>query len=296
MGESEFEDFIGKNFFHVCTDGTSIDCMFWDDRDFVAGINRVGVCVYLTNVQLVSYVLMDNHVHFLLYGTMLQCKDFINRFKTLTGKYIAYRHGFRHYLNHLKSCIILLRSKERIINTIAYIDRNPLVAGFQALPFEYQWGSARYYFRESVSGEKCRSLAEMSDRYCCRLLNTHVILPKTWQVDSTGMLDPLCFIDLDKGMRFIKSPTRYLYFISKKLEGEIDEQLMEGNMTFIMDKELKVIAKNIAFEMFGESKVIMLELKDRMMIAKKLRCQYGSTPKQISRILKLNFETIKKFI
>ena len=53
MGESEFEDFIGKKFFHACTDGTSIDCMFWDDRDFVAGINRVGVCVYLANVQLV---------------------------------------------------------------------------------------------------------------------------------------------------------------------------------------------------------------------------------------------------
>ena len=62
-------DAIG--YFHICTDGRKLPWMFQDDDDFIAGINRIGLCYLKTGVIIIAYVLMDNHVHFVLYGTML---------------------------------------------------------------------------------------------------------------------------------------------------------------------------------------------------------------------------------
>lgn len=33
-------------FYHICTDGAFLDWMFQDDRDFIAGVNRCGICAY----------------------------------------------------------------------------------------------------------------------------------------------------------------------------------------------------------------------------------------------------------
>lgn len=55
-------DSIG--YFHVCTDGRSLPWMFQDESDFIAGVNRIGICYLRTDAKVIAYVLMDNHVHF----------------------------------------------------------------------------------------------------------------------------------------------------------------------------------------------------------------------------------------
>ena len=112
-------------YFHICTDGASISWMFQDDHDFIAGVNRIGICLLKTGGKVIAYVLMDNHVHFVLYGTMPQCKAFITLYKRLTGKWILTKYGISDYLRHLPTDILRIDTEERLLNTIAYIDRNP---------------------------------------------------------------------------------------------------------------------------------------------------------------------------
>ena len=139
------KDSIG--YFHICTDGRVLPWMFQDERDFIAGVNRIGICCLRTGVKVISFVLMDNHVHFVLWGTMSRCKAFITLYKQLTGTWIHVRYGLNDFLKLLSTNIMLLDTEERLLNTIAYIDRNPIVAGYRYLATEYSWGSARYVFK-----------------------------------------------------------------------------------------------------------------------------------------------------
>ena len=281
-------------YYHVCTDGNALAWMFKDTEDFIAGVNRIGICAFETCIQIIAFILMDNHVHFVLYGTLPKCKEFITRYKTLTGKWISSKYQLKEYLKHLPSEFILIESEEQLLDTIAYIDRNSIVAGGRYLPSEYPWGSARYMFRERRI--PCgRHISEMSKKEVHESLNTWSTLPEDWMVDDQGMLIPeRCFINIDFIEGLFRSPTRYLYHLSRKLEGKIEMQ--QGIRAFIPDKELRPVTEELAKKFFGKSKVKDLDFNSKILLARKLRYDYASTPKQISRMLSMDSEILSKFI
>ena len=79
-------------YFHICTDGNAVPWIFQDDEDFIAGVNRIGICSVTSETDTIAYTLMDNHGHFIMYGTLLSCKRFINTYKCLTGKHISRKY------------------------------------------------------------------------------------------------------------------------------------------------------------------------------------------------------------
>ena len=237
MVEREYFNTGENRFFHVCTNGNALPWMFKDNTDFITGINRIAICRHLTKVNVISYVLMDNHIHCLLQGTMPQCKDFINKYKQLTGKYIYSRHSITGHLRGLESRIIPIEDEENLLAVLAYIDRNPTVAGYRYLPSEYPWGSARYLFRAPSSNaimgtspdmqrkslqnmtSGIRRIAELPVRERYSLLGTRIELPQEWMVDENGMIIPSSFWDPSTVESIFKTPGRYLYFLSKNLKG-----------------------------------------------------------------------------
>lgn len=284
-------------FYHICTDGNAVPWLFKDDEDFIAGINRIGICKHISGVGVVSFILMDNHVHKLLYGTMAMCKKYINRYKTLTGKWISRKYGSRKSLTELPTTIIPVKTEEYLMETIAYIDRNSIVAGYCYLPSEYPWGSARYMFRKNPDEPKTwRELGNLSAREFRELLSTRVELPKDWRIDSKGMIDPQHFIDAEKANEIFRSPVRYIYFLSRKLEGKIDMDTAQGNKAFIPDKELRPIVTKISEDLFHTADIKSLNVSNRLTLARKLRHEYASTTKQISRMIFLDPEVLKGFV
>lgn len=283
-------------FYHICTDGAFLDWMFQDDRDFIAGVNRCGICAFLSGAIQVSFVLMDNHVHFVLRGTMPACKEYISKFKNLTGKYISSRYGVAGHLHTLPAQIIKIDTTDRLLATLAYLDRNPIVAGWRRMPDEYPWGVSRFIFRAAEDVGPFRRLGSLSKHEQWMLLGTHHQLPQDWLVDGNGMLNPRCFVDIQFLEKLYRTPGRYLYFLSRKLEGEMDNYFSLGTRTFLPDKELRVIVGKLAQELFGEADLRMLSVNSRVKLAKKLRYEYASTVKQIARMLHLDAEILKGFV
>ena len=283
-------------FYHVCTDGASLEWLFRDDSDFIAGVNRAGICSVVSGIRLVSFVLMDNHVHFVLYGQMPSCKDFILRYKNLTGKHIFFRYGIKGHTHTLPAEIIRIDTPDRLLATLAYIDRNPIVAGWRRMPDEYRWGVSGFMFRLGRELGSFRRLDTFSLREQSVLLGTHVRLPQDWRVDESGMLDVRCFVDIDFLENLFRSPGRYLYFLSKKLEGDVDKFFTMGTRTFVQDKDLRLIVEKLAKEHYGEGDVRLLSVNTRLLLARRLRYEYASTVKQISRMLHLDAELLKGFV
>ena len=290
-----------KGYFHICTDGNSIPWIFQDDDDFIKGINRIGVCIVKTNVKVRTFVLMDNHLHFLLWGKMPDCKKFINLYKRLTGIWILKKYGIGNYLHGLPTEIIRLESEESLLNTIAYIDRNPPIAGYRYMPGEYPWGSSRYIFRDRNSREDKafrfdRPISSFTRREQKSILNSNVIVPSDWKVNEEGMLDPRSFTDISALENHFKSPMRYSYFLAKKLEGTVEQEFKGSQKTFIPDKELRLIVNQFVKDHYGVNGIRELGVNERLYIARKLRYNYASTLKQISRMVLLDKSALEGFI
>lgn len=284
-------------FYHICTDGNALPWLFKDDEDFIAGMNRIGICKFVTGVGVVSFVLMDNHLHLLLYSTIAKCKEYIGKYKNLTGKWLSRKYGNHHCLKELPATIIHIRDEEHLMETLAYIDRNSIVAGYCYLPSEYPWGTARFMFRQEpgdVIG--WRNLGSLRLREYRDILKTRYDLPGHWRIDSRGMIDPRCFTDIDKANSIFKSPLRYIYFLSRKLEGKIDLDAVHGSRTFIPDKELRPLVARMAVEMFQTDDIQSLNVSNRLTLARRLRREYVSTIKQIARMLLLDPELLKGFV
>ena len=83
-----------KNCWHFSTDGNAVDSMFYDDDDFIAGMNRVFIVVRGYNVVILAFSLMDTHLHFILYGTFEECIARLEkRFGECRGWNITNGHG-----------------------------------------------------------------------------------------------------------------------------------------------------------------------------------------------------------
>jgi len=289
---------MNEGYYHICTDGNAISWMFQDDEDFIAGINRIALCILKNYVEVIAFILMDNHVHFVLYGTALQCKKFINSYKMLTGKWIHNKYGLKDYLRLLPTEMISISDEEALLNTLAYIDRNSIVAGYRYMPSEYPWGSARYMFRdkEHEYQQESKPLAQFPLCKQRTLLKTRTKVPGEWQVDSRGMISPRSFMDFSRIENIFRTSTRYSYFLAKKLEGHVEMQLAKSRKVFIPDKELRQIVRKIAHDTYRTEDVRTLDVKSRLAIAKRLRYDYASTLKQISRMVCLDDDLLKGFV
>lgn len=271
--------------------------MFLDEPDFISGINRIGICKIIAGVMVFAYSLMDNHVHFLLYGTYAQCLKFINKYKFLTGIRIAQRHHQNKHIKNLPVSIIPLKTEEDILEVVAYIDRNAMMSGFKGLPHEYQWSSSRLLFKEDcrvTAGEF--KVGDFSRNQLRDLLKTRVTLPDEWTFDERGMLNPACFTEWKKVEDLFRSAVRYLYFVTKKLEGKIDMTLNQGHDSFISDKDLRIITSDLCLKEFGEPDIRKLSVSSRLKLARTLRKEYSSTRKQIGRMLHLDAKILEGFI
>jgi hypothetical protein len=238
---------------------------------------------------------MDNHGHFLMYGTLLACKQFINTYKVLTGKHISRKYKINNPLRDLPVEIIRIKNEEELMNTIAYLDRNSVVAGFKFLPSEYPWGSARYMFRDGAEDIKLRRLGDIGLNEKRRMLKTRIPLPDDWEVDCHKMLVPgKSFLNIARLENIFKTPIRYNYFLAKKLEGNIE--MAQGIKTFLPDKELRPVASQISMALFGTTDIRSLNVKSKLRIARELRHGYAATVKQISRMVHLDSESLKGFI
>ena len=299
--------FEEREFFHVCTNGNCISWMFQDEQDFIAGINRIGLCKLISGVDVIDFTLMDNHVHFLLYAYKHECEIFINRYKQLLSTWIKNKYDLNNHLKYLESKIILIPNRNALLELVAYIDRNPIVAGYRYLPGEYKWGAARFFFKEAVSESLKTSefgkvsnynkVSDYSKEQIAKILRTKTVIPSNWEINDAGMLNPKCFLNVSFVESMFQTPARYLYFISKKLEGQIDLSIGDSNQRkFIPDHEMRNIANQLATSLFNCNNVATLNFKSRITLAKKLKFEYAATTRQISRMLNLDADSLKAFV
>lgn len=64
------------------TNGRKVEILFETTEDFRFIINMFAIISYITGVRILSYEVMDNHIHIILEGSDTKCREFFDFVKT----------------------------------------------------------------------------------------------------------------------------------------------------------------------------------------------------------------------
>ena len=129
---------------HVIQRGDNRQPCFLDNQDKLRYLGYLHAALVAAPCQLHAYVLMSNHVHFLL--SPLEVSDLSLLMKMLNQRYAQYfnwRHGRTGsgWEGRYKSCLV--QGEQYLLTCQRYIELNPVRAGIVVLPGQYRWSSYR---------------------------------------------------------------------------------------------------------------------------------------------------------
>lgn len=279
-----------ENHWHICTDGLEKNVIFKSRKDYIAGMNGIPVCAVGSQVTILAFCLMSNHVHFIVRGTETGCRNFIIRYKR--------RISSLAYVRNIEVSIKRIDSMDYLMKAIGYVLRNPISAGIRVMPLYYEWSSASLYFRnpKSIRHNWSRKISSLSYRAKREILHAQTDLFDELPVSEEGMIPKEYYVDITAVEKIFQSPARLMFAISRNVNMDME---MDGDIlhkTRYSDNELTEPIKDICRQTFNKSSVEMLNIEQRYRLAKTLHRRYGLTRKQLARLTMTDPELLKSML
>lgn len=289
-----------SHYYHFATEGLKDDVLFCSAPEFIAGVNRIALCLIRLGpdhpVQVVCFCLMDNHVHFILYGLEEDCILFMERYKLATELWLRH-HGKENSPGKLWSIGHWpIRDQDRLRELIAYIHRNPTAAGMALSPAGYRWSSAALLFADHSLirqfGHRVDSISWNDQK---RLFCSKTQVPGDWILLPDDMLWPGNFVNYSLMERQFKSVTDYQFVMNKRVEEEINLEMRKDQIS-LPDGEISSRARTMSGKLYGEMRISRLTLQQRISLARILKKETGANAKQVARVVHLNLAEIEPIL
>ena len=265
-----------KNCWHFSTEGTNVDCMFFDEQDFLEGMNRVAALKHLFDVRILAFSLMDTHVHFILYGDFDQCNAFMHEYVRKTSWSISRRHKDRHKLQSVPINHQVIDTDSYLKTAICYVIKNAPVGGIPFSAYDYPWSSGPLYFRAAGYWSSPKWIEEKG---------------------SDGeMVFPGRYVDYRLVERIFKTHRSFNYFMCVSKEKDVEERGGIISHLSLPLQELRQRKGEVCQELFGEGSIRHLNTSQRLQLARTLKARYNSSPKQISRVCGLIYDEVKELL
>ena len=132
--------------YHIIVRGINQQDIFHDDKDFRKYLEAIKQISLESNITILGYCLMNNHVHILIKENDTNISVFMKRLGVsyaywYNRKYERSGHVFQ---DRFKSeCI---EDDRYLLTVIRYIHRNPIKAAIVNQPEQYQWSSCTAYY------------------------------------------------------------------------------------------------------------------------------------------------------
>ena len=286
---------MAKGYYHVSSHGLEKNDIFRSREDFIRGMNDIALCVLGYDVCILAFCLMSNHFHFVLYGTLEECRRFAEEYKRRCGMRMRLVSGEVKGLKDVSVQIDMIDSHEYLENAIAYVLRNPLAAGVFMMPYHYEWSSISLYFRGASQSLGIR-LNGLSARKRLNILRSHQAVPDTYMVDDKGMILPQCYVSVKMVEDIFRHPARLMMAIARKIENDVEVRLgIAGNIS-MTDQELLTQMNELIRLEFGCSSLYQLPMQDRVKLCVLLKRNFGAGAKQIARVTRLSPGIVEKVV
>ena len=285
-----------KKFWLVSTDHLEDGLWFREEADFKVGMNYVAVQVNLTGVVILAFILMSNHVHFVLYGTRADVLAFINGFKRNYSHYLQRKYGLAEYLrgNGLDLMEIPEDEQEALEKVIAYVHMNSVAANICQHAAQYPWGSGGTVFDPAPI--KGRRLGEVSVRAKRRILHCACELPAGWVLGEEGYILPASYLDIRYVEKLFRSPRRMNYFLANSSKAKKKIHPGDTELPSFRDQTLLTVLPDLCRTMFDKKTFADLSDTEQIEMLRQLRFRFSASINQLARVTGLTFEAVARML
>ena len=274
----------------MTTDHLEQRIWFRDEEDFKAGMNAVPVVAVALGIVIVSFILMSNHVHFVLYCSRDEAQRFIDGYKKHHARYLRLKYGIKEALRGNKVDIQrIVRTDEGAEKVIAYVLMNAVAANICLHATAYPWGSGAAYFKGSATAGK--RICTLSGRAVKRLLHSNIQLPDDYLVGEEGYVLPESYVDVRYVEFLFRTPKRMEYFLRNsskaKLRLEADQEVPA-----FRDQILTAAAEDLCRTLFRRNEVQELSEAQLSELLKQLRFRFSSHAGQLARVMGIPYKRV----
>ena len=246
-------------------------------------MNYVALSALFCAVMVIVFVLMSNHVHFVLYCTYEEAQRFIDKFKENCSRYLAKKYGIRELLR--KNRVVIQRispDDESFERAVAYTHMNPPAANICLSPSDYPWGTGGSFFKgRSTKGVL---LSSLSQRAVSKLLHTRQVLPSDWMISDDGYILPESYVPVSLVESIFRTPRRMYYFLQNSSKSKRKDEFKGNYLPAFRDQVLISAIPDICRTVYGRNAVSELEEGECAELVKQLRRRFSADYRQIARV------------
>lgn len=284
-----------KSYWLVTTEHLKKGLWFRDDEDYRVGMNYVAIESFVFGVMVVAFVLMSNHVHFVLYGTEEEAWAFINGFKADCSRFLALKYGVRDLLRRNRVVVEKIGpDDESFERAVAYVQMNPPAANICLHPSGYPWGTGGTFFNgRALKGTR---LGNMSKSAVRRHLHTKHTLPADWLIGEDGYILPESYVPVELVESVFRTPKRMNFFLQNSSKGKRRQEFKGNDLPSFRDQVLYAAIPDLCQSLFGRSSASDLDSEQMLELVRQLRRRFGSDVRQIARVTSLPLEEAARLL
>lgn len=287
----EFRVLERMDYWLVTTDHLTDRIWFRDEEDFKMGMNLVAVLMVVLRVDILSFILMSNHVHFVLCCPGTKAEQFINEFKRRFSQYLSKKYGCKEFLRKVQYDIKPISGMDESLEwAIAYVQMNAVAAGICLNASGYPWGSGDVFFR--AFRRKGRRLGTLSERARRRLLHSKEEMPQDLLVGEEGYILPESYLKIEFVEAVFRTPKRMDYFLrnSSKAKRRIES---DGKDSPVFRDQIVLSAiSDLCINLFRKPSTRELTEDELAELLKQLRFRFSANVNQLGRITGLSYEKV----
>lgn len=282
-----------RGYYLISTEHFTDRIWFRDDDDFKTAMNLIAVASFLTSAVVLDFVLMSNHLHFVLSGTEEQICRFLSKFKRLYSMYLFNYRGTSKMLkrNNVDIRPVYLED-ESLKRAIAYVQMNPVAANICVYPHQYRWGCGDVFFNQHTKeGTPIDSFSKNSRE---KLLHSRVELPSSFIVTSDNYISPDSFVAKKLVENIFKTPKSFQFFLRQSSKAR--NRLEKDPMPSFRDQTINMCITDLCLTMFKTETIAELNKANTAELLKQLQYRFSSDLAQISRVTGIPYPEVTKLL
>lgn len=284
-----------EQFWLVTTEHLEDRLWFRDDEDFKVGMNYVAVQASIGPASVLAFILMSNHVHFVLHGTHDDVRSFINSFKMRYAKYYQHKYGQKEFLRRNGIDIrVLPADDEALERAVAYVHMNSVAANICANASQYPWGSGSLLF--NGIRDAGTPVGELSQRQQALKLHCSHAVPGSWLMGKDGYILLQSYIDVSFMERIFRSPKRMNYFLASSSKARKRIECGEDNRPSFRDQIVADALPDLCRTLYGCSSLAGLTYAQTVEVLRQIRFRFASNVNQIARVTNMSYNEVAKLL
>lgn len=278
--------------FLVTTDHLSDRIWFKDIEDFKVGMNYVAIAAFILNVKVAVFILMSNHVHFIIIcNTEAEAREFADYYKNLYSRYYRNKYRINEFLREVGVDVREIEWEgESFERATAYVMMNSVAANICMNCTQYSWGTGSLYFNQKP--EKGTMLKDLSRRTQIRLLHSNVELPQNMIMLDDGYISPASYVDVQLVEQVFRTPKRMSYFLNTSSKAKVKYSAMPS----FRDQTINSAAEDICRTLFNTDSMEALSEDQKTELIQQLRFRFSADVAQLCRVIGSSYEKASKML